>query len=609
MSLSAPPRERPAWAWLLGLVFGLALCSNYFLMFGFRTIWQSHYPKLAEQWTNNGPFTVVGMYGTEGCFDELVYATRVKEASTHLRAFDPFIRENHSKQYLVMEVLTFSVLGAIQAMVRDISWTWIVARFLCCVLWVVLLYHLTLRMDCSPHFASFCAVFVGGFSYILTFLFVCNLSWHGSLFHILAHNAWTLFSYGRTESIYRLPRPGLINIFSYLVALACIKTAESRGWRWAVLSGVLVGALAYVRVDVWSTHIFAIYIFAATYALKRQPCGKLFASAALASILSLPYLYLTYPPSAEWMMRIGMFQRRQFHPESLSYLLAFLAGVYFGRRPLVLFLSAVAAAAFLAMNIELVTGTCGSMHSWIFLTDIYIFLLAVSALPQKIKNMQRPWLAACAVVLMAVFLQGVVYAGVHFPFSGLPRDYADAFQWLRCNTPRDSVVFTLNPEIDWSIPAFTDNKVFLTCPISDISDFPLERNTERLLAGLDLLGADKARYLGSTGLFASIPPGSEVVDSRINDRRQTLADGLVRSEMDKNNIYYMVFFLTPARIAREILAQAAGHTTADRPDYVWVGYLEKDFGAKFPPKKGERWKEVYRNASVTLYQREGLASR
>ena len=587
-------RNPRLWPWLVGAVVGLAFCSNYLFMFAFRSVVQSHYPIPADRWANNGPFSTLAALGTDGMGDELLYASRAKESSERLLAFDPFIKENSSWRLFSMEFITHSIIGSIQAVVGNMSWTWMLTRFLCCVFWVVMIYRLALKMNAGSPFAIFCAVFITGFSYILTLQFVSAFIWQGGLLHILAHNAWALLSYGRTEGIMRLPRPGLIYGFSFLAALVCVKAAENRGWKWPIISGIVCGTLAYVRMDVWTTHLLAAYIFAAAYALKNHVWRKLFASAVLASIISLPYLYYNYPPEVEWMLRIGTMPGRNFNVASPPYLAACLLGLWFKRKPLDLLFASVAGAIFIMLNIELVTGYHSFTHPWKYLGCIYLFLQAVSLLPEKVKNLRMPWLAASAAGILTIFLQSVGYSAIHFPFSGIPRDYDSAFQWMRRNTPPDSVFFTLNPEINLLIPVFTENKLFLSYVCPNVSDFPLARNTDRFMAGMSFLGIDKTRFV------------EEVLFRDAADiHRGMFEEGVSRENID-TGVYSMLFMQTPAVIAREVLAKASDHADA-RPDYLWYGHFEKRHAAKdFPAGSSQRWQEVYRNPTVTLYRRDPI---
>ena len=587
-------RPSPLLPWALGIVFAAIFCSSYFLMFAYRQVWKSHYPALADRWANNGRFSVVGLYGTELMSEELLYASRVKEASEHILAYDPYIKENRSRHILLTETVSYSIMGFIQKVTGDVSWTWVATRFLCCLGWFILLYHLTMRLGTSSELAFFSAAFVTGFSYLLTFLFVSQLSWQGGPLSLLARNAWTILSYGRTEGILRLPRPGLIYVFSFLAALWNVKAAEEKkSWKWAILSGLMGGLLALVRLEVWTTYILASSIFACLLTLKNRFEWRYFVPPIIAGVLSLPYLYYNYPPPPDFLLRLNVFYQRTFDPTSLCYLLAFFAAARFKKTPTELFLSSVMASVFLMVNIELLLGYQIYPFHWKYLGNIYFFLLLISFLPERVKKMRRPWIVASGVAAFILLFQSVGYSAIHFPFSGIPRDYDEAFKWMQRNTPAESVVLTLNPEVDMLIPAFTENKVFISNAFPHVSDYPMISNAERLLAGLSLLDADKERFFNEC-LF--------VADKR--DRHDAL-ESADRTAAQKTEVYSMIFLLTPRPKTREILAQAAGHESSAQPDYLWFGPFEKEYAGKaWPIRLKADWEEVYRNGSTTLYRRK-----
>ncbi|MDD5629707.1 MAG: hypothetical protein PHU21_11620, partial [Elusimicrobia bacterium] len=204
--MALPERWRP---WLGALLVACAMCSGYPFMYGLRQVWQSHYPALAEQWPNNGRFTVVGMFGTELGADELSYAACAKNASEHFPSYDPFIREHRTAQQFVIDRINYTTMGLVIAAVRDVSWAWIVMRFLCCMAWFILIYRLVRGAGESPALAGFGAAFVTCFSYILTLQFLAACGWSGHPARDLMRNASALLSYGRTEVVIRLGRPGL----------------------------------------------------------------------------------------------------------------------------------------------------------------------------------------------------------------------------------------------------------------------------------------------------------------------------------------------------------------------------------------------------------------
>jgi hypothetical protein len=584
----------PAWLpWIGALLVAGALCGGYFGMPVFRGAWQTHYPELADAWANNGRFSLIGWFGTELSHEELAYAARTNNAAHHFPAFDPYIKDNHSRRQLVIDALTYTVMGAIQAVFRDINRTWLFTRFFCCVFWFVLIYFLMLRMSPEVPFAILGATFVTCFSYILTLLFLHNLTWSGLSLSGLAHNAWTALSYGRTEAVLRLPRPGLTYAFLFLATLLSIKTAESGSWKWAAASGLLGGALAYVRLDVWTAHLLAAYAFSVVYSWKtRRPHWPLMASAVIATIVSLPFLYCIYPPAPDMLLSSACLYRRQFDLASLAYAAAFVLGLRFKKRPTELFLACMAAGVFVMVNIELVTGYTLSSDHWKFFGNIYVFLLALSFVPQRLKEKSTLCLVGAAILALIAFLQGLGYAAIHFPFQGIPKDYDQGLAWLERHTPPDSVVLTLNPEVNTLIPVFTHDKVELSFVLAVVSDYPLLSNSQRLMGGLRILGADTDRFLKEC-----------VFPETSYDRRTIVATGLYRGEIEKSVLYTMLFYMTPPAAARRILEQARARPAAIGPDYIWFGGLEKQYAGRRFPEPG-LWQEVYRNASVIIYSRK-----
>ncbi|MFI5360575.1 MAG: hypothetical protein ACHQ49_01295 [Elusimicrobiota bacterium] len=575
--------------WLAGLFVAGAFCYGYVFMGVLRHVWQSHYPELADAWANNGRFAVIGAYGTEDGLEGPSYASRVVNASRHFPAYDPYIKESRSKGILVIDGLTYTVMGAIHAVVGEINRTWIVIRFLCCLFWFLLIYHLSLRASLSPPFAIFCAVFVTCFSYILTLLFVSQVGWSRSL----AENLWTVLSYGRTEGIIRLPRPGVSYAFFFLATFIAVKSAEKQNWTWAIVSGVMGGALAYVRLDVWTTHLIALYVFAAVYSLKARKLNlPLAAAALLATVLSLPFLYFTYPPNPEMLLRNAIAFQREFHPYSVVYLLVFALAVRrYGRdKPAELILACESAAMFVMVNIELVTGYSLCPEHWMYFGNIYVFLLAMYFLPARLKSWRTPWLAGAAFLVLVAFLQGISYAAIHFPFQGIPKDYDGAFEWLTRNAPADGVVFTLNPEIDIILPLYTRQRPMLADVIPVVSDYSMVPNSERLAAGMRLLDVDADRFM-SESLFHPTDLG----------RRERVALGMVRGTVEREDLFQILFLSTPVPKAREIMAEALKHPADIVPDYVWWGALERQYAKK--PLPPAQWREVYRNGSVVLYAR------
>ncbi|MHB2025219.1 MAG: hypothetical protein ACYCPQ_01070 [Elusimicrobiota bacterium] len=579
--------------WLGAILIAVSICSCYPFMYAFRSAWQNHYPELAAQWADNGPFTILGWFGTELTFDELSYAARVKNASDHLWAYDPYIAENRSQEQWINDVATYSIMGAFTSLVGDINVAWILMRFLCCIAWFLLIYSIMIKSAEDEGISAFCAAFITGFSYLLTWNFVHALAWSGKALPSLLHDAWSILSYGRTEGVIRLPRPGLTYPFLFLATLWIADAAEDPGWTWPILSGLLGGILAYVRLDVWSAYLTAAYAFAAVLWFKnRRFPWKIACGVALSTVISLPFLYFNYPPNPEFLLRLAVPYQRHFDWHSLAYLFLFWLGLRHKKKPLDLFLACLMAGSFVMVNIEIVTGYSLQPFHWKFFANIYAFLIIASFIPERFKEKPRAWFSAAAVSALLAFLQGFGYAAIHFPFQGLPADYAAAFRWLNRGTGKDSVVLTLNPEINALIPVFTRDKVFLSSGNPVISTYPLLKNCERLAQGMRIFGVNEARFLKDT-----------LWRNANDESRADYRAGFKRGEIEKSTLFVMMFGQTPEDAARPIVSEALTHPFNGAPDYLWFGDIERQYAAKnFPPADGP-WVEAYRNSSVIIFRR------
>lgn len=576
--------------WLLGGVAAAAFCSGYLQTFVYRNVWKSHYPNLASTWANDGRFALVGWYGTELASEELAYAARVVEASRRFPAYDPYIKENRTSRQFVIDALTYAAMAAVHRFVGEINWTWLVLRFFSCAAWFALVYLLMLRAGRSPPVAVFCATIVSLFSYWMILYFVDHLSLSSPF-----RSVWALLSYGRTEGVLRLPRPGVTYAFLFLATLVSVKAAEARSWAWAAAAGVLGGALAYVRLDVWTAHCLALAIFTlAAWRTERAFPARLFAACVIAAALSLPYVLQLYPPDPDLLVRAGILPRRRFDPASLGYLLVGALVLAKRKGPAERFLGSMCLSNFFLVNIELVLGHPLQPEHWKYFANLYVFLALTAFIPERWQAREGPWLAASAVLAGVAFLQGTVYAAIHFPFQGLPKHYDEALSWAKSNTPSDAVFFTLNPEIVGLLPVYAEKKLLAGHPLPVVSTFNMTENLRRLAGGAKLLDLDFERFLQDTVYRRQTA----------NDRREVVASGLFRGEIEKNDVYHAFFCTAPFPKAEEAILEAKARPADLEPDYFWLGHFEREYAGRSPAfLKSKRWREVYRNPAVAIYER------
>ena len=106
------------------------------------------------------------------------------------------------------------------------------------------------------------------------------------------------------------------------------------------------------------------------------------------------------------------------------------------------------------------------------------------------------------------------------------------------------------------------------------------------------MGADQKRFLKDT--LAGKDP---------YERREIVATGLCRGEIEKSQLMTFMFYITPSWLVRRVMAEGEGHPLELKPDYLWFGTLEREYARKDFPSTEDPWKEVYRNPSVVLYAR------
>jgi len=583
--------------WLCGLAVALCFCSGYFLSAACRSAWQSHYPALAAQWANDGPFSVLGLYGAQ-TQEEVQYAARVQESAEHFPAYDPYILENRSRSLVLDDGLTYLLMGLAQKAIGNMTWTWIGVRLLCCLFWYVLVYFIMLRLSGDPALSFFAGVFVVGFSYLLTFDFVPALRWTPSL-GALAHDAWALISTGRTESVARLPRPGVTYAFLFLATLLEIKAAESPKLRWGAAAGVCGGLMPFIHPDIWFTQMPAMifFLFLALF-YKKLNRRNLAVAAGLCLLLNTPFLIAhlssmwgNSTAKKEFLERACVTFTRRPHWEGIVYLACFGAVAASGvQDAAVLWLGAFLAAAGLVVNSQILTGKDVLFFQNRYYVNIFVLFLVLPWLQKKLRLSKTFWTAAGALCLGACFLQGVSYAAIHYPFQGLRRRDAQAMAWLRAHTPEDSVVVALNPEVNLLVPVYTLDKVGFSAALEEVSNVPLRTIAQRMRSALYRLGADQPEFYRD--LMAKYPS---------HDRR----DGDIRAVPPQDFLRTVYFSWIPKpQIARAwSLAGEDQASYSYRADYVWVDDFAKRYlGPRFP--RGSRWRlsKVYDKDGVTLYK-------
>jgi uncharacterized protein YhhL (DUF1145 family) len=574
--------------WALALLVAVAACAHYPLMAAFRVAAQKAFPVYAESWPQNGPFSVLGLYGVEEA-DQLNYAGKVNEASRRLRPQDPF--HLRPLKYFAFDYVSYFVLGALHKIVGNINLTWLVARFICCMLWFVLLFALARHLGQPREYSLLVAGICVCFGYVLSLMFLRAPLTEGGPLRLLLGTLWKIGSYGRTEGVWRLPRPGLTVAALFGVTLFWLKTLEKptvRGW---ALTGLLAGLLAYVRIDVWSGMMGALCVFP----VLMLACGHRFNKfwllpPALALPLSAPVLMHMLAPPAEFYFKLGMTGvTRMIDVDALIYIPALAWILYKRRDEKWLAMVSVAVAVFLLCNASLVTGKHYYTFLWRIFGNLFLFLLLAATIPSKWQNRSAWWQGGLAAVLSVCFLQNVLYAGVRYTWEGMPKDTAQALDWLKDNAETDSVVLALSPEVNSLIPAFTRSKVVVGNAWPNLSEVTSAESIARVRFAVRSLGIDDHAFL------------QELKDPPAHPEQRT---HLRRGELELHYLYDILFVRAREAQVAPLIDRELAHAPEKvfRADYLWVGPLARYWLKRAPGGKAVRGKPVLDNGGVQLYR-------
>lgn len=577
--------------WLCGLLVAAAASLHHPLMAVYRGVWAARFSSYVEHWPNNGPFTLLGALGMEDS-DELQYAALAVEFSRRLVPHDPYVATG--KPWFPKDYLTFLLMGTVHRLSGDINATWFLLRILAGVLWFALLFRLARLAGVPERPAVFCATFGTCFAYILGLFFVYDLHWSGSLLKTLARSAWTIVSYGRTENAWRLPRPGLTYAALFAAVAVFARALGSKTPLPWLAAGAAGGVLAYVRIDVWTGFVGAACVFPLLQAALQRRWEWRWAAPALLSLgIGLPVLPWVLHPPAEFLAKAGMAPGRQVDWQTVLYL-PFLAWALW-RRPdgITVLFSSIALAAAAIANASLVTGRLVYAPNWRSYGNVFVFLLAVSLLPRRWLDRERLWKGLAAATLIAAVALNVLYAGIRYPWHGLPADQAAALRWLKANAPADSVVATTSFEATLLIPPFTGSKVLFANSAPLLSELPLAENVGRAAYAVIVLGGDPRVFFGRV-FQAALEPRAPGALRNVLDR--------IAGEFELG--YSVLFCHVPPAEAQVLVEKALAAETGPYPvDYVWVSPFDRLWMATgFPQASPLQLERVFAAGGIELYR-------
>ncbi|MBI4349159.1 MAG: hypothetical protein HY553_20140 [Elusimicrobia bacterium] len=575
----------------VGLLVAFTLLLPGLLMSRHRRFQERRSPEYVRSWTLNGSYTPLGyLDGIGGSVDDHAYAARSRAAAGSFLPGDPYAPENKSSALLTTDTLCFMAVGLVHRITGDIHRTWTWTRFVFGFLWFALLYRLfrdagktRLLSAASGASATLFADLFFGFPYLEPQSVKHALR---TLFWILGNDTGTL---GPTRIISRaVTFPPF-----WLACVLAVRAVKGGRPALAAWAGLAVGACMYVHLDVGSVVLGAAGLVALALTVRREPAAReAWILAAVAGLVSIPWIATHFPTDPSMLERVGAFKSRAPSARSLLYLAAMALAWRRARGDAsLLWCGALLGAVFACLNVQIATGYYVYPIYWQYIGNFCLAILAVLLLPANAAASPR-WGYALLAAFLIAFGRATTYAALHYQFAALPRDVEEAIRWLDKNAEPGAVVATLSPTSTTLLGSLSRQRPIAAYLHPIVTDISREENARRLAAAAKLFRVDKATLLAD----AFDCPRVEAARAEHNKLQWEHA---VNPGLEEEAAMVGAFFHgTPCPKAREFLSAEWDRPDAPRADYLWYGDLER----RLSKGRAPAGIEVYRNASVALFK-------
>jgi len=401
-------------------------------------------------------------------------------------------------------------------------------------------------------------------------------------------------------------------------------SADTKRKIYIMLAGIFYGLLFYLYFFFWvfTTAFLGAFFLALLVRRKTREACLIFMAGVVGIVISVPF-WINYfalaklPQYHEIIDRtvgveLGHAFRWGFSLDYLSYIgmaaLALWLGEKLGKPVKALFLSALALAGIIVLNLQVISGFNVQSDHWfsrVFLVTHSIIWAALvydvfsyykpSLVASMGKYKKTPWILLCLAVLY--FSLSVLYnqtimneRAVHY--YTVPSALLAGYEWLNTHTPSDSVVITPALPTNTEISVYTHNRIFLARANTSLA--PDAELLERLYLTYRLFGVSP-RYLDEmiqsfegVFYFFTVKYYSRDLDAYTGGKHGGYT--LPRAIREKVLNEYTFF-----RLSDEI---------PYRFDYVFIGPYERKIGVS--EKFFSDYERVYNHEGVVIYKASKL---
>ncbi len=386
-----------------------------------------------------------------------------------------FSTAEHGGGPSIASPLNSLILGTLMKLTGSVKSGLIISDFLLPAIIFLLMYLLAYEIISAPTPASvFALIFIMAPKLALA-LPPTNTSAFNEIWSAIAP-----FSRPSLIHFSEFDEPKITFVFAALFAYSLMRALRRGGRRNTVFAGLSFGLLFYTYPYDWAAAATALVLMAAIFFIQRHPyltrrVGVIFGIGAAISIFYwLNWLELS-KLSPDVITRLGGEIGRFFRLESVwkHYIrivilvpILWYALRHINKKAWV-FLSAYLASFAVAVNIQVITGFNAQPDHW-YRVQFLPVALAIFLIAYRVYLLYfwgkagRLWYGLFMAWILGSNLYGqYAYAEKHAPAFYIPKDRYESYEWLRVNTPKDSVVGTISFEINPAIQLFSHNRLFL----------------------------------------------------------------------------------------------------------------------------------------------------
>ncbi|MFC1558367.1 hypothetical protein ACFL40_03330 [candidate division KSB1 bacterium] len=533
---------------ILMFTFTVALPDVYIPFL--RDSYAERFPEKWDKEPNNGKYNslvVIGPGTISWATDEGCIAGKIMEYVRNGRPYDVYGKEYKYSLFWIQDIVAYSILAAIQIVTQNIMFTWIIAKLLFSFLWLLFVFLICRQFKLPVSYSVLCSVV----SFFFGNVFGAAYYYFPDLYIVIVKTINSFFSIDFTVpvSFYtRIVNPLMSYTFIFIAFFIFLKifipekadSSKKVNYIKSVLYGIFIGSLIYVHPFEWS-FTFAVLFFVILilwfYGLKNSSL-KIIISLLTSLIVSLPLLLIQLLDKTTFENYPAVPNRVPDY-KSIVFLAIIFAILYLYQKKkllnfqeFVLFLS-IGTASFSLMNHHVILGKAVSIEHYVIIAgcfNTFILLIILGKyLQRKLSSINLSQFSFFLLLLSLVLIinKGLIYSQNNYKVMGLPKSYEKAFEWLKSNTPKNSVIGTLNVEFVHLLPIYSNNISYVAHIGTPLTRITSNENAKRYMDLMEIIKIDKEKLKNTLRFW------DDEYIGRIDTQR--LHKFMLNQEVDRNS--------------------------------------------------------------------------